>query len=458
MTSRAAIYARQSLDRTGEGTAVSRQLTECRELAERNGWEVVEVYQDNDRSATSGKPRPEWSRLLADLSAGRHDVLIAWHTDRLYRRLRDLVDLVEIAQKRTLKIATVRSSDLDLSTPAGRMVAGLMGSVASYEGEQKAARQIAANRQRAQAGVVLWTRRPFGFDRDGRDVRIVEGEAAELRKAADSLLSGATTASIARDLNARGVMTSLGKPWTVTAIRRALTNPRVAGRVVSKGEDFGGGAPSILDPETFDRVGALLRDPARKAAPPSTEVKWLLSGLVRCGRDGEPMWATPSPSGRMIYRCRRCYMGRGLEDVDEVVLGVITERLSRPDAAALLSTAVDLDSLRERAVDLRGRRDGLAGLLADGLLGADAVRTQATKLGAELDAVERAIEDATSATPLSKLAAAEDVEAALTALSVRDLRAVIEALAVVRILPAGKGVRFAPGQVNVVPRGVGDES
>ncbi len=428
---------------------MSRQLAECRELAERNGWEVVEVYQDNDRSATNRKPRPEWVRLLADLRAGRHDVLIAWHTDRLYRRLRDLVDLVEVAEQRTLKIATVRSSDLDLSTPSGRMIASLLGSVASYEGEQKAARQIAANRQRAQSGVVLWTRRPFGFERDGREVRIVDSEADEIRSAASRVLAGDTLASIARDLDARGVTTTLGKPWTVTAVRRALTNPRVVGRVVSKGEDYGGGGPAILDAETYDRVGAILRDPARKAAPPSTEVKWLLSGLVRCGNDDEPMWATPSPSGRMIYRCRRCYMGRGLEDVDEVVLSIVAERLSRPDAVDLLASDVDLDALRATAVDLRERRDGLASLLADGLLGAEAVRAQAERLGAELDEAERAIDAATAATPLAKVAVSEDVSATLAELAVRDVRAVIDALALVRILPAGKGVRFTPDQVDI---------
>ncbi len=216
MSQRAAIYARQSLDRSGEGLAVSRQLKECRELAEHNGWEVSEVYQDNDKSATNRKPRPEWNRMLADLKAGHHDVLVAWHTDRLYRRLRDLVDLVEIAERRTLRIATVKASDLDLSTPAGRMIAGLLGSVASYEGEQKAARQVAANRQRARAGVVLWTRRPFGYDRDGTAVRIVESEAKEIRRAAKCVLAGDTLASIAANLNGRGIMTTTGARWSVT--------------------------------------------------------------------------------------------------------------------------------------------------------------------------------------------------------------------------------------------------
>jgi DNA invertase Pin-like site-specific DNA recombinase len=445
----AAIYARQSLDKSGEALAVSRQLAECRELARRNSWEVLDTYVDNDKSATSGKPRPEWSRLLSDLAAGRHDVLVVWHTDRLYRRLRDLVDLVELAEKRSLKIATVQASDLDLSTPAGRMVASLLGSVAQYEVQQKSARQVAANRQRAQSGVVLWSRRPFGFERDGSAVTIVESEAAEIRRAGEKVLSGATLASVAAEMNSRGIRTTLSQPWTVTAVRRILTNPRTAGRIVSRGEDFGGTAPAILDPDTFDRLGALLRDPARKSAPPSTEVKYLLSGMAICGRDGETMYATRTNDGVTVYRCRRCYLTRRLDLVDDVVIAVLIERLSQPDAIDLLDSDIDVTPLREQVVELRDRRDGLASLLADGLLTAEAVRAQASKLTALIDGLERHIQAATGTDPLARLTQAVDVVNAVQRMSLRDLREAIRALMTVRILPAGKGIRFDPEQVHM---------
>lgn len=452
MTTRAAIYVRQSLDRSGEALAVTRQEQECREVADAHGWEVVEVYTDNDASATSGKPRPEWRRLLKDLEAGHYDVLIAWHTDRLYRRLRDLVDLLEVAGQRRLRIATVKASDLDLSTPAGRMVAGLLGQVASYETEQKGVRQVAANRQRAQAGVVLWTRRPYGFDRDASKVRVVKSEAKEIRRMAAALLDGRTATSIARDLNAREVVTSTGADWTVTSVKRVLTNPRLVGRVVYRGEDYGNGGLRILDDDTFARVGAILRDPARKTAPPSTEVKWLLSGLVRCGREGcedAPMFASPNPQGRMIYRCRKCYGGRGLEDVDTVVMATVVGRLVQPDASAAFAKGEDLDTLRAHAEDLRKRRDGLASMLGEGLLSAEAVREQALKLAPEIDAAERAVAQATGTDPLLQILAAKDREAALRALTIKGRRRIIDTLATVRILPVGKGVRFAPEHVEI---------
>ncbi len=452
---RAAIYVRQSLDKSGEGAAVDRQLAECVQLAEGNGWEVAEVYRDNDSSATKGV-RKDWQRLLADLEAGRHDVLVCWHTDRLYRRLRDLVDLVEIAERRALRISSVKASDIDLGTPAGRMLAGMLGSAARYEVEQKGARQVAANRARAQAGSVLWTRRPFGFDRDGRDVFIVESEAEELRTAASELLAGRSLAEVARGMNARGVTTSLDGEWNTKTLKQVVLNPRVAGRVVYRGEDMGASGPRILDEETFDRLTALLTDPRRRNTP-STAVKHLLSGLVLCGREGcdrAVMFFTTNGAEKIpAYRCRRCYMARRRSMVDEVVLGTIAARLSRPDAAALLSPDVDVKALREKVTELRDRRDGLASLLADGLLGADAVKVQARRLADQISALEREIEAATGLSPLGLVVGAEDVRARLDELPLLATREVIRTLCDVLILPAGKGVRFSPDQVRIEWKG-----
>lgn len=454
---KAAIYVRQSLDKSGEGAAVDRQLAECEALVDAHGWQVEEVYRDNDASATKGI-RPDWNRLLTDLDAGRHDVLVCWHTDRLYRRGRDVVDLLEIAERRALRISSVRAGDLDLAHPAGRYFAGQLAGMARYEVETKGARQVAANRARARQGISLWTRRPFGFDRTGHDVTIVETEADEIRSAAAALLDGSTLTDVAADLNARGVPTSLGGTWTIRTLKQVLLNPRVVGRTIYKGEDMGVHGPAILDADTYERLTALLRDPRRRTAP-STAVKYLLSGLALCGRDGcelGPMFATTNGKERVhVYRCRGCYMTRHRERVDEVVLAAVAARLSRPDAATLLSPTVDVADLRGQVVEFRQRRDGLASLLAEGLLGAEAVKVQARKLGGQIDALEREISAAEGDSPLTDLVGADDVADRLAALTLLEVREVIRVLCDVVILPAGKGVRFSPEQVQIEWKGAG---
>lgn len=441
MTS-ATIYVRQSQDKGGERAAVSRQLEACQELCAERGWSVDSVLTDNDTSATSGKVRPQFEALLA--SNPRR--IVVWHVDRLVRLSRDLERVIDLG----VNVYAVKSGHVDLSNPAGRAVAKTITAWAQYEGEQKATRQIAANRQRAQRGQVLWTRRPFGFDRDGSDVFIVDAEAQEIRDAAKKVLDGATLASVAADLNERTVPTTTGSRWTVTTVRRTLLSPRVAGRVVYNGEDMGPSGLPILDADTADRLAAILNDPRRRSAP-STMTKYLLSGLVLCGRpecDSAPMFATTNGHHRTpVYRCRRCYGARRRELVDEVVIAAVAARLARPDASDLLHQDVDVTALREQIVELRGRRDGLASLLADGLLTAESVRGQATRLGDQIGDLERQIDAATGASPLLAVVTADDVAAALNDLPLLKVREVIRTLMEIRIMPAGKGVRFAPKQV-----------
>src|SRR5881275_473547 len=104
---KAAIYLRQSLDRTGEEMAVSRQRKDCPALCQRKGWEPVE-YVDNSVSASTGR-RPEYQQMLADIEAEAIGAIIAWHPDRLYRKLTDLLPLIELCNKHHIAIATAQS-------------------------------------------------------------------------------------------------------------------------------------------------------------------------------------------------------------------------------------------------------------------------------------------------------------------------------------------------------------
>ncbi len=452
-TRRAAIYARQSLDRSGEGLAVRRQLEDCRSLVKRNGWRTVGVFTDNDVSASNGRERPEYRRMLEAVRAGQVDTIVAWAPDRLARRPRDLEDILDLAEQQGLSIATV-SGDVDLSTAYGRAIARIFGAIARQETEQKGARQRRANLQRAQDGRARWTRRPFAYDvaQDGQVV-VVDDEAGELRKAAEAVLAGATLASLVRDLNRRGVRTTADRPFTVTALRRALLNPRVAGHSVHRGHVVGaGGWEAILDEDTQNRLTARLRDPERRTQT-STNRRYLLSGLVRCGRCGDPMFA--SPMGRpgaywMTYRCRRAHLGRRLDLVDGVVTAVVLERLSRPDAASLLARDdhTDSENLLERSVEIRRQLDELASLLTEGVLTAAGVRKASQRLRAELDEVDRARASVSNADAVVELVTAEDVGRVWANLSLDDRRSVVETLLTATVVPAGKGVRFSPEQVQ----------
>ena len=88
---RAAIYVRVSTD----AQTVENQIAELRRIAERRGWEVVEVYRDAGISGAKGRvQRPDLDQMLKDASRRNFDVVMAWAIDRLGRLLIDLLGTV----------------------------------------------------------------------------------------------------------------------------------------------------------------------------------------------------------------------------------------------------------------------------------------------------------------------------------------------------------------------------
>lgn len=76
---RAGGYLRISSDPKDKRYGVNRQREDVTTLADVKGWQIVDWYPDNDRSASSGKERPEWYRLLSDVSAA-----VEWWPRRRY--------------------------------------------------------------------------------------------------------------------------------------------------------------------------------------------------------------------------------------------------------------------------------------------------------------------------------------------------------------------------------------
>ncbi|WP_313566530.1 recombinase family protein [Mobilicoccus sp.] len=440
-----AIYARQSLDRKQDQLAVSRQLTLCRKYAADQGWDVAGEYVDNDQSATSGKVRPEFERLLKD----RPERIVVWHTDRLVRLTKDLERVIALG----VNVHALKAGDLDLSNPAGRAVARTITAWATYETEQKAVRQRAANDQRAEEGLPYICQRAFGYESDGMTIR--EDEAAELRAAADGVLRGRSLNSMCTDLNERGVRTATGRTWKVVTLKAALLSPRNAGLRRHRGQVVGKAAwPAILDEETAAAVRAVLTDPSRARKGPTR--RYLLSGILRCGVCGGPVVGTyikaekgltksgkPFKAKGETYRCTG-HVSRKVADVDEYVTGVVVARLARPDAAELFSTAGAEDrsgDLRSERESLRGRLDGLAEAFALGDIDRLQLKAGSERINARLSEIETELAATVADPTLAEIAGADDVAEAWAALPMDTQRQVVDALMSLELLKVGPGRR-----------------
>lgn len=453
----AVIYARQSLDRDGEGVAVARQLEECRRLAKATHLTVDREYVDNDRSATKGA-RPAFSDLLAAVRAGTVDTIICWHTDRLYRRVRDLVELVELAEKHALKIVTVMAGDLDLSTPAGRMIAGMLGHAAAYEVQHKGARQRTANLERARRGIRHFGSRPYGYERVDGKIQVVEAEAAVLREAIDRYVAGESWYAIANDFRDRGIRALNGHPFTHQNLQQRATKPALAGVRTYLGDVVNeeGDWPPLIDRATWERLQTAVATRTSRATW-DRRTKYLGSGIYECGVCGQKLRGMLDYNhGRddrfPVYECPARHVRRRQRPVDELAEALLLERLSQPDILRILSPAEDVTALAREARDIRTRIEGLAALYADGVLSASAVRTEKERLQGALDRAQQRIASASGSDVLNGLLGAEDVIGHWNStMSILDRRRVLDALLKVTINPTTRGGRnaFRPEDVTI---------
>src|SRR5215217_2034787 len=177
----AVTYARISADRTGAGLGVERQAADCRELALKLGLGEPDVLTDNDLSAYSGKRRPGYERLKEGLRECRWATLLVWHVDRLCRNVRDLEDIVDLVNGR-VAVHTVKGGEIDLQTPAGRLQARMLGTLARYESEHRSDRVRRAMKQNADHGNDHGGRRKYGWNADGTLNHAEAKIAAELTR------------------------------------------------------------------------------------------------------------------------------------------------------------------------------------------------------------------------------------------------------------------------------------
>jgi DNA invertase Pin-like site-specific DNA recombinase len=402
---RAATYVRISEDQTGRGLGVARQLEDCERLAQSLGWDISMRYQDNDISAFSGKTRPGFEAMLEAMKNGEVGAVLCWHTDRLYRNMKDLERIIEVADANRIEIRTVQGGDLDLSTSAGRMVARILGSVARQESEHGSERRKRANAQKAATGVWATSRRPFGYTTNGEPL---EPEATAVKSAVVDVLAGKSLRQVAREWNAAGLRTTGGATeWRSPMVKRVLMNPRYAALVVHQGKVVGPGqwAP-IIDEDTHHGIVACLGDPTRRHHNSlGYERRYQGSGIYLCGVCGQPLGGWKPAGGKpRAYACADRHVRRQGEALDDYVSAIVVGRLAQQDAVqlsnALDDSRVDVGRLHSAKIALQARMDELAGLFAEGAINAAQLRRGTAELSTAVESLDRELAAATRGNPV----------------------------------------------------------
>ena len=126
---RAALYVRVSTDQQ----TVAHQTAELRQVAERRGWEVVQVYSDAGISRAKGRAqRPGLDAAPTDAKRRKFDVVMAWAIDRVGRSLIDLLGTIQELEACGVDLYLDQQS-IDTTTPAGKLLFQMTGAFAEFE-------------------------------------------------------------------------------------------------------------------------------------------------------------------------------------------------------------------------------------------------------------------------------------------------------------------------------------
>jgi DNA invertase Pin-like site-specific DNA recombinase len=153
-TKRAALYARVSTD----GQTTDNQIRELRQVAERNGWEIIQEHIDQGISGAKGREqRPAFDALWKGATRREFDVVMVWAVDRLGRSLSHLVNFLSELHAKKVDLFIFQQG-IDTTTPAGKALFGMMGIFAEFE-RSMIQERVKAGIKRVRAKGQRWGRR-----------------------------------------------------------------------------------------------------------------------------------------------------------------------------------------------------------------------------------------------------------------------------------------------------------
>lgn len=220
---RAIGYVRVSTDEQAtDGVSLDAQRARITSYCSLYDIELVDVVVDAGLSAKNLN-RPGLQRALTMLKRGEVDAIIVAKLDRLTRRTRDLLDLVETTFKSGERVLLSVHEKIDTSSAAGRMILTVLGALAEFERAQLGERTSAAMAHMAERGLYTGGRAPFGYH-VGDAGELVENPAEQevIAEVRALRAGGLSLRAIVATLNERGRRSRVGKPFALTQITNML--------------------------------------------------------------------------------------------------------------------------------------------------------------------------------------------------------------------------------------------
>jgi DNA invertase Pin-like site-specific DNA recombinase len=312
---RCAIYTRKSTEHglELEFNSLDAQREACEAYIKSQasqGWTALPQRYDDPAYSGGHLDRPALKKLLADIEAGKVDVVVVYKIDRLTRSLADFAKLVEAFDAKSISFVAV-TQQFNTTTSMGRLTLNVLLSFAQFERELSSERvrdKIAASRRKGKwtGGTV-----PLGYDAADKKLVINRPEAEIVRTIFGRYLELQSFSKLVADLDRQGIVTKRrntkvskyngGIPFTYGPLAYFLKNRVYIGEIHYGSKWFKGEHDAIVERRTFDRVQELLATKSNGRKTKRSEAGALLQGKLYDDR-GNLMSPSFSSKNGVRYR------------------------------------------------------------------------------------------------------------------------------------------------------------
>ena len=346
---RCAVYTRKSTEDglEQEFNSLDAQYEACAAYAlsqKHEGWLLLPERYDDGGFSGGNMDRPGLKRLLADVAAGKVDIILVYKIDRLTRSLVDFAKIVEVLDQAKASFVSITQA-FNTTTSMGRLTLNMLLSFAQFEREVTGERirdKIAASKRK---GMWMGGPLPLGYDVENRRLVVNPKESGLVRQIYQRYLELGSVVELADDLNAKGHKTKVqirasGPHRGGCAFRRGtlyhlLANAIYRGQIVHKGEVYPGEHEPIVPQDLWQAVQDKLKANASgtsrrlRGQQPS-----LLTGILK---DSHGRVMTPSHASKGKAKRYRYYVTRPDQNTSEPAYRVSAHDLEQIVTAKLAS-------------------------------------------------------------------------------------------------------------------------
>lgn len=299
---RCAIYTRKSteegLDMDFNSLDAQREACEAYVTSQRaEGWTLIPAAYDDGGISGGTMDRPALQRLLADVRAGKVDVIVVYKVDRLTRALADFAKIVDILDAAGASFVSVTQA-FNTTTSMGRLTLNVLLSFAQFEREVIAERVRDKIAQSKARGIWMGGPVPLGYDVKERKLIPNAAEAATVVHIFQTYLEQPSVRALKMRLDEQGVRTKVqqtksgprgGCAFSRGALYWLLSNPISIGKLRHKDKVHDGQHEAIIPIDLWEAVQAKLAASATERGNAMTgNGPALLQGLIHDG-SGRPM-------------------------------------------------------------------------------------------------------------------------------------------------------------------------